>query len=57
MSPPIAIDVEGVTDTQAILIPDPIIDQITARRIKAGKFVAGPAASSSSDVFKGPVSH
>ena len=33
-----------------------IVDEITARRAKAGKFVAGLAAASNSDMFKGPVS-
>lgn len=55
MSPPIAIDVESVTDTQAIVIPDPILDKIIARRAKAGNLVAGAAAASNSDMFKAPV--
>jgi hypothetical protein len=32
------------------------IDEILARRAQAGKLVAGVAAASSSDMFKGPVS-
>lgn len=32
------------------------IAEITARRAKAGKLVAGVAAASDSDMFKGPVS-
>lgn len=33
-----------------------IIDEILARRAKAGKLVAGVAAASDSDMWKGPVS-
>jgi aromatic amino acid aminotransferase I len=32
-----------------------MIDEITERRVKAGKLVAGIAAASDSDMFKGPV--
>lgn len=32
------------------------IDEVKARRVKAGKLVAGVAAASDSDMFKGPVS-
>jgi aromatic amino acid aminotransferase I len=59
MAPPAAIDIEieGITDTEAIAIPNPLtIKAITARRLKAGKLVAGAAASTSSDFFKTPVS-
>lgn len=31
------------------------IDEVKARRVKAGKLVAGVAAASDSDMFKGPV--
>ena len=34
----------------------PVIQAILARRAKAGKLVAGVAAASDSDMFKGPVS-
>lgn len=34
----------------------PGINEIMARRAKAGKLVAGIAAASDSDMFKGPVS-
>lgn len=34
-----------------------IIEDILARRAKAGKLVAGIAAASDSDMWKGPVSH
>ena len=33
-----------------------VIDEILARRAKAGKLVAGVAAASDSDMWKGPVS-
>ena len=56
MAPPTAIDIEGVTDTQAIVLPDPLtINGVSARRIKAGKLVAGTAAFTSSDHFKSQV--
>ncbi|TVY13197.1 Aromatic amino acid aminotransferase [Lachnellula arida] len=57
MAPPTAIDIEGVTDTQAIVLPDPLtINGVSARRTKAGKFVAGTAAFTSSDQFKSDTS-
>jgi hypothetical protein len=57
MAPPIAIDVEGVSDTQGIVIPDPLtVNGITSRREKSGKLVAGVAAGANSDLFKSPVS-
>lgn len=57
MAPPSAIDIEGVTDTQAIVLPDPLtINGVSARRTKAGKFAAGTAAFASSDQFKSDVS-
>ena len=59
MAPPsaISISIEGVTDTQAVVLPGPLTDNIvTARRAKAGKLVAGTAAYTTSDFFKGPVS-
>jgi len=57
MAPPTAIDIEGVTDTQAIVLPDPLtVNGVSARRAKAGKFSYGTAAFTSSDFFKSPVS-
>ncbi|TVY43480.1 Aromatic amino acid aminotransferase [Lachnellula occidentalis] len=57
MAPPTAIDIEGVTDTQAIVLPDPLtINGVSARRTKAGKLVAGTAAFTSSDQFKSETS-
>lgn len=56
MAPPTAIDVEGVVDTEAIVLPDPLtVNGVSARRAKAGKFVAGVAAFTTSDHFKSPV--
>jgi hypothetical protein len=57
MAPPTAIDVEAVTDTEAIVMPDPLtVNGVSARRAKAGKLIAGVAAATSSDQFKTPVS-
>jgi hypothetical protein len=57
MSPPSAVEIEGITDTESILLPGPLTAKgIAARRAQAGKLVAGTAASTSSDFFKGPVS-
>ena len=58
MAPPSAIDIEGVTDTQAVVVlPDPLtVNGVPARRAKAGNLVAGTAAYTSSDFFKGSVS-
>jgi hypothetical protein len=47
MAPPsaISIDIESVTDTQAVVLPDPLtVNGVTARRAKA-----------TSDFFKGAV--
>ena len=56
MSPPTAIDVEGVQDTQGIIIPNPLtVNGISDQRAKAGKMPTGVAAWSSSDMFKSPV--
>jgi hypothetical protein len=58
MAPPTVIDIEAVTDTQAIIIPElPTINGVSERRAKAGKLVAGTAAYTSSDFFKSSVSH
>ena len=57
MAPPsaISISIEGVTDTQAVVLPGPLtVNTVTARRAKAGKLVAGTAAYTTSDFFKGP---
>lgn len=53
MAPPSAIDIRGLTDTEALICPDPLtINEVTERRAKAGKLVAGVAAGTSSDLFK-----
>ncbi|KAM0129988.1 hypothetical protein ACHAO1_008140 [Botrytis cinerea] len=55
MAPPTAIDIEGVVDTESIVLPDPLtVNGVSARRAKAGKFVAGVAAFTTSDHFKNP---
>jgi aromatic amino acid aminotransferase I len=47
------IDLEAVSDTQAIAIQDPLtVNGLLAHRAKAPKLVAGVAAWSSSDMFK-----
>lgn len=57
MAPHVAVDVEGVSDTQGIVLPNPLtVNDITNRRVAAGKLVAGTAAFTSSDHFKKPVS-
>lgn len=57
MAPPSAIDIETVRDTEATVLPNPLtINGVAARRLKAGKLVAGTAAYTSSDFFKSPVS-
>lgn len=56
MTPPIALEFEGVSDTQGIVLPNPLtINDISNRRVAAGKLVAGTAAFTSSDHFKKPV--
>jgi aromatic amino acid aminotransferase I / 2-aminoadipate transaminase len=58
MAPPSAIsyDIEGVTDTEVIVLPDPLtVNGVASRRAKAGKLVAGTAASTSSNFFKSSV--
>jgi aromatic amino acid aminotransferase I / 2-aminoadipate transaminase len=53
MGHPAKIDVEGVSDTQAIVIPDPLtVNGLSAHRARAPKLVAGVAAWTSSDMFK-----
>jgi aromatic amino acid aminotransferase I len=57
MSPPSAVEVEGVRDTEGIPLPNPLsVNGVFARRAKAGKLIAGTAAFASSDHFKGKVS-
>ncbi|OBT66719.1 hypothetical protein VE03_03865 [Pseudogymnoascus sp. 23342-1-I1] len=54
MAPPSAIDIRGLTDTEALIYPDPLtVNEVTERRAKAGKLIAGVAAGTSSDNFKG----
>ena len=56
MSPPSAIEVDTGIDTTSITLPGPLTTKgVAARRAKAGKLVAGTAAYTSSDYFKGPV--
>jgi aromatic amino acid aminotransferase I len=53
MSPPSAIDIEGVTDTSSVVTPDPLtINDVNAKRAAAGRLVAGVAAWTSADLFK-----
>ena len=57
MSPPSAIDIEAVEDTEAIVLTDPLtVNGVPARRAKAGKLVAGTAAYTTSNFFKSLVS-
>jgi aromatic amino acid aminotransferase I len=56
MAPPSAIDIEAIRDTEGIALPNPLtVNGVSARRLKAGKLVAGTAAYTSSDFFKSPV--
>ncbi len=60
MAPPSAIahgfEAEAVTDTEAIVLPNPLtVKAVAARRVKAGRLVAKTAAPTSSDLFKTPV--
>jgi len=52
MAPHADVHVEAVTDTEAITMPDPL-SLIAARRTKAGKMIAGTAAPSNPEIFKG----
>ncbi|KAI9813150.1 MAG: Aromatic/aminoadipate aminotransferase 1 [Pycnora praestabilis] len=55
MSPPSAINIEGVTDTESILLPSPLtINDVPSRRAKAGLLNGGVAAATNSDLFKSP---
>lgn len=56
MAPPSAIDIRGLTDTEAVIYPDPLtVSEVAERRAKAGKLIAGVAAGTSSDLFKSKV--
>lgn len=58
MAPPTAIDinVEGVTDTQAIVMPDPLtMESVAGHRLKTPKMSGGVAAFACSDMWKTPV--
>jgi aromatic amino acid aminotransferase I len=56
MAPPSAIDIRGLTDTEAVIYPDPLtVKEVAERRAKAGKLIAGVAAGTSSDLFKSKV--
>jgi hypothetical protein len=56
MAPPSAIDIRGLTDTEALIYPNPLtVNEVTERRAKAGKLIAGVAAGTSSDLFKSKV--
>jgi branched-subunit amino acid transport protein len=53
MGHPATIDVEGVSDTKAIVIPNLLtVNGLSTHRAKAPKLVAGVAAWTSSDMFK-----
>lgn len=53
MAPPSAIDIRGLTDTEAFIYPNPMtVNEVAERRAKAGKLIAGVAAGTSSDNFK-----
>ncbi|KAE8442700.1 hypothetical protein EG329_002945 [Mollisiaceae sp. DMI_Dod_QoI] len=55
MAPPSAIDIRGVTDTEAVATLEPLtINGIASRRLKAGELIAGTAAATSSAFFKSP---
>lgn len=54
---PSAVEVEGIRDTEGIpLMPKVLtVNGFASRREKAGKLIAGTAAATSSDHFKGPI--
>jgi aromatic amino acid aminotransferase I len=57
MAPPSAMNIEAVTDTQAIAIPEALTPKgVHVRRAKSGRLIAGTAAHTTSDFFKSPVS-
>jgi aromatic amino acid aminotransferase I len=54
MSPPGAIEVTAVTDTQGATLPNPLdINGVAPRRTKAGRMVAGVAAPVNVEGYKG----
>lgn len=56
MAPPSAIDIRGLTDTESLILPDPLtVNDVNERRAKAPKLVAGVAAATSSELFKNKV--
>lgn len=56
--PPPAASVEATTDTQGITIPDPLsLESVQTRRNKAGKLIAGVAATADIELFKGRGHH
>ena len=56
MSPPSAVDVLAVTDTQALTFSDHFsVNGVAARRAKAAAISDGVAAHATSDMFKSPV--
>lgn len=62
MAPPSATEgpreVTAVTDTQGVVFPNPLtLDGIPIRRTKAGRLVAGVAAASDIELFKGRTQH
>lgn len=53
MAPPIALDVEGITDISGKTFPDPLtINDVSKKRAQESKLVAGVAAYTSADLFK-----
>ena len=56
MSPPSALDVEAVSDTQAVSFVERLnVDGVAARRNKAPPVATGVAAYATSEMFKSPV--
>lgn len=50
---PVNIEIEAISDTQGIVVPDPLtVKGLSAHRASAPKLVAGVAAWTSSDMFK-----
>ncbi|KAL8745086.1 MAG: hypothetical protein Q9190_002733 [Brigantiaea leucoxantha] len=55
MSPPSALDVEAVSDTQAVSFVERLnVDGVAARRNKAPPVATGVAAYATSEMFKSP---
>jgi hypothetical protein len=53
MVQPVHIDIEATSDTQTVVLPDPLtVARLNEHRAKAPKLVAGVAAWSNSDMFK-----